>query len=113
MGAFIKKWERASDDLGLSIKVPYEVFLGPGEIIKAQLLVENFGAPNGMLILTDYKAIEPFVEKVQKLGYGFSIFQDSENELYDKGDYISLLCDWGWSGNPYGTPEWMEHRDIS
>jgi len=81
--------------------------LESGHDLKALFLVKHFGAPNGMLIFGNYEEVSPYIDEVVSAGYGFSVLDEPlEREEYDKGEYIEILLDWGWSGNMEEKPSW-------
>ena len=108
MSTIAKEWEAVCDDLGVEIVAPFCVEIGNNVTIHAELLVKHFGAPNGMLIVTDYDLIEPHVKQLLKAGYGFSVLEElSADESYDRETYVRMLSDWTWSGPEDQKPEWI------
>lgn len=110
----LRKWEEAASDLALDIVTPFEVDLGNKRHLPVEFLVKNFGARNGMLIVTDYALIKPHLEKLESLGYGFSVFdepRDPAGEVYDRDIFIHILSDWGWTGIEANRPAWLIDSD--
>ena len=108
MGNLAKKWEAAADDLGIEIVAPYSVQVDNNVTIRADLLVRNFGARNGMLVVTDYGTVKSYVQQLVKLGYGFSVLEEpAEGESYDRETLIHMLSDWSWSGPEDRKPGWI------
>jgi hypothetical protein len=105
-----KRWIDAQVDLNLEIVLPYEFLLEDGSLIAVELLLKNFGAKNGMLILTDYKLIRPHLSWISDCQYGFSVLDVPKNEIdarYDRTLTIEILRDWGWSGPSSLKPSWI------
>ncbi|MBW1982134.1 MAG: hypothetical protein JRJ12_13035 [Deltaproteobacteria bacterium] len=101
-------WQMAAEDLGIRIIAPFQLVLSSGVQIKAELLVKQFGAVNGMLIITNYDQVAPFVDEITNEGYGFSVLDEPrDNEKYSREDFIELLADWGWSGEDSSKPSWL------
>ncbi len=101
-------WRRASRDLGIKIDVPYRLVLPSGEEIDAILRVPQFGARNGMLVFSDYRQVEGYVDALRDEGYGFSILNEpGKQEVYDISGFIELLDDWGWNGSNEDCPAWI------
>jgi hypothetical protein len=99
-------WEQASDDLGLELVIPFDLDLGTGVIIHAELLVKNFGGRNGTMIVKKYGAVKNNLEQIQKLGFGFSVL-DEPRDPYDRATMIEMLRDWEWTGPRSQAPKWM------
>ena len=103
-----KNWQKAMLDLGLDIVAPFKLQLQGDIKLCAVFLVKDFGAPKGTLVFTNYNEIGPFRSELHQLGYTASVFdRPSDEEEYKIEDFISLLCDWGWSGDPNAVPEWV------
>jgi hypothetical protein len=114
-GKLVEEWELARDDLGLDINAPYELDIGDNVVIRADLLVKHFGARNGMLIITEYESVSPHLERINELGYGFSVLEEprgSASESYDRKVFIDMLSDWGWGGPEAEKPEWVIDPDL-
>ncbi|HEX2572237.1 MAG TPA: hypothetical protein VH877_22020, partial [Polyangia bacterium] len=90
------------------IVAPYELVIGPGRKVRAELLLKNFGAANGMLIFTSYAPVEPYEDEIPALGYGFSVLLGhAEEGGYDRQSFIDMLSDWGWAGPEAERPDWL------
>ena len=104
----IKTWQIAAKDLRIEIITPFILKIESGAQIKAEILLKNFGATNGMIITKDYDQIAPFVDEIVSEGYGFSVLDEpSENEQYVREDFVDILHDWGWSGEKSKKPSWL------
>ena len=100
----------AKTDLGLDIVAPYWLKLNDTTELKVELLVKNFGGGLGTLIVTDYAQIKPYIERLQSLGYGFSVLEepnDKTSQTYDRETFVELLSDWGWTGARADKPQWL------
>lgn len=98
---------RASEDLGIDFVAPYVLKLPDGHLLKAELLVKHFGAPNGMLIFNDSKEVMKYGDAIIDAGFGVSVMGDpSDRAEYSTQNYVELLSDWGWSGEPELKPSW-------
>jgi hypothetical protein len=108
-GRLIEIWELASSDLNFIIESPFFIELSSGEKINAELLVRDFGPPKGMIIFTEFDVIAQHIEEIADMGFGFSVLDEPrENENYVQSDFIELLSDWGWSGDPTREPQWIK-----
>ena len=102
------RWRTAAADLSLDIQIPFELILPSGAKVKARVLLKNFGAENGMLIVSDYDVISDVWEQIVDQGYGFSTIDDpSPNEEYNREVIIEVLEDWTWSGPSNEKPVWL------
>ena len=55
-------WRTASRDLGVRFEAPFKVVVDSGATVVARLLLRDFEAAKGMLIVTDYSVIKPYAE---------------------------------------------------
>ncbi len=108
LSRLVQIWTIAAKDLKIEIIAPYLLTLPSGIQISALLLVPNFGATNGMLIVGGYDDVECCLDELMIEGYGFSILEEPGNkEQYSRQEYIELLNDWGWSGDEKLKPDWI------
>ena len=109
MSRLLQHWRAASADLGLRLKEAFVVDLGPNGILEADLLVEDFGAPKGMLVFSDFRAVTTASGRIlDQLGYGYSVMGEPRpEEDYSRDEFVSVLSDWGWSGDPTKRPRWL------
>ena len=63
----------------------------------------------GMLLVTDFEILSPYLDAIDDAGYGVSVlgvpWQKDESSLLD--GVIEVLRDWGWAGTPENEPPWM------
>jgi hypothetical protein len=108
MNGLITEWKLAAKDLGVEISAPAKIKLNNGSFFIAEVLVKNFGAPNGTLVSTDYKIFEPLKEELFALGYTHSSYGDADmKEPYERESYIEMLSEWGWTGDSKLKPAWI------
>ena len=109
--AFQTEWCEIAARWKLSIEAPYEVKLSSGSIT-VPVLLRDFGAPKGMLLVTDYETIAPYAKELVALGFGYSCLSASRgsyNPAVDDESIRTMLEDWGWSGASE-PPQWLEHQ---
>jgi hypothetical protein len=100
-------WREASRDLGLRLEAPFTLLLVSGATVVARLLVRDFGAVNGMLILTDHSHVRSNADDVVAAGFGYSTLSEpAPDEQYDRESVVEMLQDWGWSGPEDRRPSW-------
>jgi len=109
-------WLTAARELDLDIKVPFELKAKTFSLT-AQVLLKNFGGDAGMLIVSNYRVIEPFRDQIIKMGYGFVTMAEPERDWPFTGEekeaFIEMLAEWGWTGDPDAEPEWLALADES
>jgi hypothetical protein len=102
-------WRTAAKDLRLETVVPFTLKTETFSIT-AEILLKHFGAENGMLIVSDYKIIEPHHDKIIQLGYGYATLTEPDQDwpftAEEKEAFIEMLSDWGWFG-PGEAPAWL------
>jgi hypothetical protein len=93
---FQQWWAKQAQDLGFRVRVPFQVAVGT-RIVEIPVLLEDFGAQRGMLLVTDWSTIAPIEDQLVALGFGYSCLaepSDSEN----REGLAGMLSDWGWCG---------------
>ncbi|MDM8563067.1 hypothetical protein QUF54_06920 [Candidatus Marithioploca araucensis] len=101
-------WKIASKDLEFQILAPFSLTLPSGIQITAKLLVRNFGADNGTLIVGKYSEVRLYIDELTGEGYGFSVLEEpDEEEQYSRESFIDLLREWEWAGTEVQKPEWL------
>ena len=69
------------------------------------VLLEEFGAPRGMLLVTSYEDIAAVTDQLVSAGFGYSCLDDSPSTDVDESQIVDMLRDWGWSGKGE-APRW-------
>lgn len=106
MSPFQQLWSDRASRYGLSVVIPFSLSLD-GETLRAPVLLRQFGARNGMLLVTDYGQIAPYADRLVERGYGYSCLSEaSEHEADDEDALVDMLRDWGWSGDG-APPPWL------
>lgn len=106
---FLEVWQEAAIDLGLDVQAPFELDLQTGARIKGRLLLKDFGAENGMIVVTDFSLVADSVDEIVAAGYGYSTLSELDRaDSYDRSDFIEMLQDWGWSGPKAARPAWLD-----
>lgn len=100
-------WREASRDLDLKIDAPFRLVLASGAEVDVRLRLRDFGAVNGMLIVTDFDLLAPHAKEVVTAGFGYSTLSEPRPDAeYDRESFVEMLEDWGWSGPEPGRPSW-------
>lgn len=106
-----KQWELIAKEFGLNIVIDYK-FICDNIAIEVPVLLKDFGAKNGMLIIDNYRSVSSFVQIINQQDFGFSCLTSSKNFDLNisetRSSIIEMLSDWGWSSDapkPYWLPE--------
>ncbi len=85
----------------LRIETPFVVTVSSGSVT-VPVLLRDFGASKGMLLVTDFKIIAPYSDELVGLGFGYSCLSEPskpyDHEIDDDTLRI-MLEDWGWTGS--------------
>jgi hypothetical protein len=102
-------WREAASDLGLEIVAPFSAHLGPAGRVDVAVLLRDFGADRGMLLVSDYTTVEQHAQRLVEAGFGYSVMSEPDpSERYSRDYIIEILEDWGWSGPPDRRPTWLK-----
>ena len=85
----------------LRIETPFVATVSSGSVT-VPVLLRDFGASRGMLLVTDFKPIAPYSDELVGLGYGYSCLSEPSEPYAPEIDDDSLremLKDWGWTGS--------------
>ena len=110
MTPFQQLWAHRASRLQLSVAIPFPLSLDRATLA-VPVLLRQFGAPNGMLLVTDHETIRPHARRVIELGYGYACLSEPSSPREresndDDGALIDMLRDWGWSGETR-QPPWL------
>lgn len=96
---FQKKWTRDAKKWGLKIEAPFVVEVEGAEI-SVPVLLREFGAVCGMLLVTNFDQVSEYAKQLVNLGYGFSCLSEKNESPHPDDDeaMMEILTDWGWSG---------------
>jgi hypothetical protein len=97
-------WKEAGRRFGFRVISPYTLSLNNVTVTVAALLPE-FGAPQGMLLVSDYSQLQPYLQDIETAGYGFSVLSADDSEPL-QANVVEVLADWGWSGR-VPEPSWL------
>jgi hypothetical protein len=103
---FQEHWKFIAVKWGLRIEAPYVVKLARGQAT-VPVLLRDFGAPHGMLLVTEFSQISPHADELVGLGYGYSCLSEPIGVAHPDDDeaLLEMLLDWGWSGAG-SPPSW-------
>lgn len=107
--AHLAAWRNASADLGFVFTSPFTLD-HDGRAFFFFGHLPQFGAKEGMLVLTEYNPMA--CETATTCGFGYSCISESDDP-YDRQDFIELLKDWGWSASEETPPAWYSGTRLS
>jgi hypothetical protein len=91
-----RHWQHLAELRDLNVKIPFVAELVGGGRVTAEVLLEGYGAARGMLIVSDFAAIESKLDSITRSGFGYSCMsQPSETEVFSSEGVDDLLQDWG------------------
>jgi hypothetical protein len=109
-----EQWSIIADSLDLRVVAPFSVQLPSGQRIDADVLLMDFGALKGMLLVTDAEKVLEHQEAITSAGYGFSILSEPGNTppaSIELDVIVEILRDWGWAGSTDAQPAWLDSQD--
>lgn len=65
---FQQEWTEITVRWGIRVQTPFVVKLAKGEVT-VSVLLRDVGAPQGMLLVTDFSLISPYADELVNLGY--------------------------------------------
>lgn len=87
-------WRSAANPRGLSIRENYRIGFDDGSELVAEVLLEGYGAPRGMIIVSDYTTISTLTTAITAGGYGYSCMSHSRTEIEEVAGLDDVLLDW-------------------
>jgi len=87
-----------AQEFELRVRTPFRLSVA-GRELEVPVLLEEFGAERGMLLLEDWSAISRCAEELVALGFGFSCLVNPAPGGYDDAGLADMLSDWGWCGS--------------
>ena len=85
------------------MQIPYRVTVEE-LVVEVPVLLENFGAQCGMLLVTEWSTIAPIADQLVALGFGYSCLSEPAGTESPEG-LAEMLSDWGWSRPDEPSPE--------
>ena len=108
MATLHRRIELACKLLHLRVETEFILELTNSPPIQTVAKIEHLGAPNGMLVLSNFESIQGHVDLIEAAGYGFSVLDEPEpSDAFDLELYRDVFRDWGWSGPPELIPDWL------
>lgn len=100
--------QRACNDLGLRIVIPFELEMSDGTKIQAQALLPQLGSANGIVIVKHYSDLKGAASQLSRMGYSYSVLDEPlSSEEFDLRAFAEMFSDWGWGNVTENRPNWM------
>jgi hypothetical protein len=88
-------WKIAGERLGLEVVIPFSLQLKGQHSLEADVLLRGYGAPQGMLIFSDYADLKGRERAVIRAGFGYSCMpQPSRPDFQSLEPVRDALEDW-------------------
>ena len=101
MAAFQAKWIAIDDKWHLTVETLFVAEVSTGELVVPVLRLD-FGATNGMLLVTEHDLIAAHTDELVDQGHGFSCLSEPTGHPAHPDDddaLMDMLDDWGQSRN--------------
>jgi hypothetical protein len=100
--------QRACDELGLRVVIPFTLALSQGRRVEAQALIPQLGSPKGMIVFSRCDELDGREEELVSMGYGYSVYGGlGPEDEYDVANYREMFVDLGWGAKDERAPDWM------
>ena len=104
---FIQAWRDAARDLELRV-TPWRVVLLPtAKCLVADLWIEGFGSPRGMLLFGHAAQIESSAGVLSREGWAYTVLGIERDVIDTRAGMMRRLRSWGWFGTPERKPTWL------
>lgn len=110
----VRAWRQAAADLGIVVLSPFTLTAdSDGGAVECVALVEQFGSPNGTVVMGRHDSAEQARVAAKAQGRFFSLIDEASYSLYDRSLFIETLDDWGWFGEIRQAPGWYTGQSWS
>ena len=101
----VAAWQEAATELGFQFISPFTATAHTGKKFEALALVSQYGGRIGTLISVGG---EPSADAMYPMGEGYSesCLGRTGYLKYNRAEWIEMLCDWGFWGDPTSAPSW-------
>lgn len=107
----VAAWRKAASDLKFKFTDPFIFTSKKGRRIECLGLVHRFGERKGTLISVGVGASSDMDYPLFKDGFSQSCL-GTGHTLYQKKEWIEMLCDWGFWGNESEWPQWFSPGPV-
>lgn len=104
---FIHAWRDAAHDLELHV-TPWRVVLLPtARCLVADLWIDGFGSPRGMLLFGRDGQMESSASVLSREGWAYRVLGPERDVIDTRAGMMRRLRGWGWYGAPERKPTWL------
>ncbi len=104
---FIQAWRDSARELELNV-TPWRVVLLPSaKCLVADLWIEGFGSPRGMLLFGRIDQVEPHVPELEREGWAHMVLKSEYDIRPSHAQIMQCLRERGWRGAPERMPGWL------
>lgn len=100
------KWSEIALVLGVNVTKISSAQCGLPSNWGEVLLLEKFGAENGLVLLPDGTPVLQYADAIAANGFGFSVIEPAGHSAEYLNSLKEALRDWGWKGADSDRPEW-------
>lgn len=108
MTPFQERWTEIGRRFALTVRTDVSVALDDEPLV-VPVLLENFGATHGMVLVTEYSYLQRFTARLVAAGFGYSCLPETGSgdidEAINEASVVEILRDWGWSASG-APPAW-------
>jgi hypothetical protein len=105
----IENWRMAAEELAIRVSAPVELMNAAGRPFLCEVLVHDFGSPEGTLTLSS-KTARRVKQALKGLRIGVCVEGARNGRSYVRKHFVDELLDWGWSGKAGSEPSWYADR---
>lgn len=105
----IENWRMAAEELAIRVSAPVELMDASGQPFLGEVLVHDFGSPEGTLTLSS-KTARRVKQALKSLRIGASVGGAGNGRSYVRKHFVDELLDSGWSGKAGSEPSWYAER---
>lgn len=104
---FIQTWRAAARELELNV-TPWRVVLLPSaKCLVADLWIDGFGSPRGMLLFGRAEQVEQRSEELERECWAYTVLGSERDVGHSNDEIMRRLRGWGWRGAPERIPGWL------
>lgn|GEM_PF-5971016 len=104
---FIHACRTAASELELSV-TPWRVVLLPSsKCLVAELWIEGFGSPRGLLLFSSHEQLEGYAEELKRECWAHVVLAADHGSEPTHAHIMQHLRSWGWFGAVERMPSWL------
>ncbi len=105
---YLQNWLAIAEKMRLRIRQIAPSALGLPHRLEKLIVLESFGAENGIVLFPPGTKIGPLGDEIVARGFGYSVVSPGDLNSSEGREAIrEMLRDWGWSGPSEEAPDWL------